>query len=132
MITEALAVASVPLFITCVVLWRCYSDMLYRWKQECRAHGQTLQDETVRNNLLERTLYSRMPKPLPAPQQTRIFGNAKTEQLIAEWLEKGWSPLGDDLTDTENSLQIAQRIRRGEYLNELVSTKRRNLRGDAG
>ena len=70
--------------------------------------------------------------PLPAPQQTRIFGDAKTEDLIASWLEKGWSPLGDDLTDTENSIQIAARIRRGEYLNELVSPRGRDIRGDAG
>lgn len=70
---------------------------------------------------------------LPAPQQTRIFGNAKTEDLIANWLEKGWSPLGDDLTDTENSRQIAARIRRGEYLDELVSSEnQQSVCGDAG
>ena len=87
---------------------------------------------TIMGLELQKQLVGDGPKTLD-PQQTRIFGNAKTEDLIASWLEKGWSPLGDDLTDTENSRQIAARIRRGEYLDELVSSEsQQSVCGDAG
>lgn len=102
------------------------SKRLYQWRQE-----------QVGNLLVKINKKPSIPTGggggfNPAPQQTRIFGNAKTEVMIAEWLEQQWSPLGDDITDMENSRQIAARIRRGEYLNELVSTERRDLCRDAG
>ncbi|MAD95755.1 MAG: hypothetical protein CMB99_00270 [Flavobacteriaceae bacterium] len=107
------------IFITTGVIAKY--QKLYAWRQE------------QVGNLLEKLEKVDGQPSLSAPQQTRIFGDAKTEDLIATWLEKGWSPLGDDLTDTENSLQIAQRIRRGEYLNELVSSEnQQEIRGDAG
>lgn len=49
-------------------------------------------------------------------QQTRIYGSTETERLVCEWLEEQHGPFGDDLTDFENTVQIAARIRRGEYL----------------
>ena len=123
-------ILSVLILTLMLAVWRITGQL----QKELQRNSMLLRDN---KNLAEeaRLVRNRLAEyvPLPAPQQTRIFGDSKTEDLIASWLERGWSPLGDDLTDTESSLQIAARIRRGEYLDELVSSEnQQELRGDAG
>lgn len=110
--------------------WRCYNKAGY-YEKLYEFYRKEFSIEYEQKLMLENQLAGQELDKIV--QQTRIFGNEKTETLIAEWLESQYEPFGNDLTDFENSTQIAARIRRGEYLDELVSSEnKQEIRGDEG
>lgn len=64
---------------------------------------------------LKKTISQPAETKVLVDHQTTLYGHELTERKIAEWLESQWDPF-KDLTDFEDSRQIAERIRNGEYL----------------